>query len=133
MELITILHQSNIKLIFFYGLLLSITLPIIGMYLLSRKQGFIIDVAGHAYFGAYLLILIINSILAYFSSFLTAYLLARPNYKKKIQESQAQVLIIYISFTVFMLAIVNIFKPEALDMLVFGNIFSANYLNILLA
>lgn len=121
---------STINSIFLYGLVLSIVLPLIGIYYIIRKQGFIIDLAGHAYFGIYLLIKVLLAPIALLSSFIIAYLLARANNKSRIQESQTNVIFIYILFTILMLFIVNVFKPEALDSLVFGNIFSATWLNL---
>ncbi len=122
---------STINSIFIYGLLLSIALPIIGIYYISRKQAFIMDIAGHAYFGVYLLIKVLFTPLTILSSFIIAYLLARANNKSKVHESQANIMFIYLFFTILMLFIVNVFKPEALDTLVFGNIFSATWLNLL--
>ena len=88
------------------------------------------DIAGHAYFGAYLLIKVLIAPFSFFASFFIAALLAKASNKQKMQESQVNVMFLYIFFTVVMLFIVNVLKPEILDSLVFGNVFSGNWINL---
>ena len=116
----------NFTLIFLYGLILSVFLSLIGMYLIPRGLAFLADILGHAYLGAYIVLSVIYSKIGELASILIATLMSREALKEDVKSRGVNVMIYYIFFTVLLLGVVSVFKPDALNMIIFGNILSVN-------
>ncbi len=119
----------DMNMIFIYGLLITTTISVIGIYLISRGLSFLSDILGHAYLGAYILFSVISKYLSYFASFLIAFLMSKEALKED-EKQQVNIMLYYIFFTVLLLSIVSLISPESLNMIVFGNILSIDIVNM---